>query len=26
MASAAELTVALDVSVGTGTSWHAAAH
>ena len=26
LASAAELTVALDVSVGTGTSWHAAAH
>ncbi len=26
MASAAELTVALDVSVGTGGSWHAAAH
>jgi DNA polymerase-1 len=26
MASAAELTVPLDVSVGTGSSWHAAAH
>jgi DNA polymerase I len=26
MASAADLTVALDVSVGTGSSWHAAAH
>ena len=26
MASAAELTVPLDVSVGTGASWHAAAH
>jgi DNA polymerase-1 len=26
MASAADLTVALDVSVGTGHSWHAAAH
>ncbi len=26
MASAAELTVPLDVSVGTGHSWHAAAH
>ncbi len=26
MASAAELTVPLDVSVGTGRSWHAAAH
>ncbi|MDP3969737.1 MAG: DNA polymerase I [Nocardioides sp.] len=26
MASAADLTVPLDVSVGTGTSWHAAAH
>jgi DNA polymerase-1 len=26
MGSAAELTVPLDVSVGTGASWHAAAH
>jgi DNA polymerase-1 len=26
MASAASLTVPLDVSVGTGSSWHAAAH
>jgi DNA polymerase-1 len=26
MAAAAELTVPLDVSVGTGASWHAAAH
>jgi DNA polymerase-1 len=26
MAGAAELTVPLDVSVGTGGSWHAAAH
>ncbi len=26
MASAAQLTVPLDVSVGTGSSWHAAAH
>ncbi len=26
MAGAADLTVPLDVSVGTGTSWHAAAH
>jgi DNA polymerase-1 len=26
MGSAAELTVPLDVSVGTGPSWHAAAH
>ena len=26
MASAAELSVSLDVSVGTGASWHAAAH
>jgi DNA polymerase-1 len=26
MAAAAELTVPLDVSVGTGPSWHAAAH
>ncbi len=26
MAAAAELTVPLDVSVGTGSSWHAAAH
>ncbi len=26
MAAAAELTVALEVSVGTGASWHAAAH
>jgi DNA polymerase-1 len=26
MAGAADLTVALDVSVGTGASWHDAAH
>ena len=26
MAAAADLTVPLDVSVGTGASWHAAAH
>jgi DNA polymerase-1 len=26
MAAAADLTVPLDVSVGTGESWHAAAH
>jgi DNA polymerase I len=26
MAAAASLTVPLDVSVGTGASWHAAAH
>jgi DNA polymerase-1 len=26
MAAAAELTVPLDVSVGTGRSWHEAAH
>jgi DNA polymerase-1 len=26
MAAAAELTVSLDVSVGTGRSWHEAAH
>jgi DNA polymerase-1 len=26
MAAAADLTVPLDVSVGTGSSWHAAAH
>jgi len=26
MAAAAELTVPLDVSVGTGNSWHEAAH
>jgi len=26
MASAADLAVPLDVSVGTGASWHAAAH
>jgi DNA polymerase-1 len=26
MGGAAELTVPLDVSVGTGPSWHAAAH